>query len=107
MDMVAILEEAVGLPKDITAINVPTHEDNAGALILAEILTSQYTSKSKHYAYKTIWFNEETVKRGIKSVKLNTIEQLGDMFTKVFPRFSLSILYQNNGLVILSMQICS
>ena len=42
-DMVATLGEAVGLPKDLTTMHVPIHEDNAGALILAETLPPQYT----------------------------------------------------------------
>ena len=58
------------------------HEDNAGALILAETLPPQFTPRSKHYALKTIWFREEIVKRGIKLFKISTVEQLGDIFTK-------------------------
>ena len=43
MDVVAVLGEAVGLPKDLTTMHVLTHEDNAAALILTETLSPQYT----------------------------------------------------------------
>ena len=67
-------------------MNVSTHEDSAGALILAETLPPQYTPRSKHCAIKTVWFCEAIVKRGIKLVKIDTIEQLGDIFTKSLPK---------------------
>ena len=41
--MVAVLGEAVGLPKDLTTMLISVHEDNSGALILAETLPPQYT----------------------------------------------------------------
>ena len=82
MDMVEAFGTAVGLPVGNTTMNVSIHEDNAGALILAEMLPPQYTPRSKHYAIKTIWFREQIVKRCIKLVKIDTIEQLGDIFTK-------------------------
>ena len=62
------------------------HEDNVGALILAETIPPQFTPRSKYYAIKTVWFREEIVKRGIKLLKIDTQEQLGDIFTKVLPR---------------------
>ena len=43
VDMVAVLGEAVGLPKDLTTMLISVHEDNSGALILAETLPPQYT----------------------------------------------------------------
>ena len=82
IDMVSELGPALGLPVGETTMNVSIHEDNAGALILAETLPPQFTPRSKHYAIKTVWFREQIVMRGIKLVKIDTIEQLGDMFTK-------------------------
>eukprot|EP00804_Cyclotella_cryptica_P007048 CCRYP_019910-RA/>CCRYP_019910-RA protein AED:0.20 eAED:0.20 QI:0/-1/0/1/-1/0/1/0/80 len=67
-------------------MNVSIHEDNAGALVLAETLPPQFTPRSKHYAIKTIWFREQIVLRGIRLFKIDTVEQLGDMFTKGLPR---------------------
>ena len=37
-------------------MNVSVHEDNSGALVLAETLPPQFTPRSKYYATKTIWF---------------------------------------------------
>lgn len=82
MDMVSELGPAVSLKVGHTTMNVSIHEDNAGALILAETLPPQYTPRSKHYAIKTIWFREQIVRRGIKLLKIDTREQLGDIFTK-------------------------
>ena len=67
-------------------MNESIYEDNAGALVLVETLPSQFTLRSKHYAIKTIWFNEQIVLRRDKLLKIDTVEQLGDMFTKVLPR---------------------
>ncbi len=58
------------------------HEDNLGALVLAETLPPQFTPRSKYYATKTIWFCEEIHKREINLKKIETSERLGDIFTK-------------------------
>ena len=82
MDIVESMALVVGLPKPMTSMHISIHEDNAGALILAETSLPQFTPRSKHYALKTIWFREEIFKRGIKLFKISTVEQLGDTFTK-------------------------
>ena len=82
MDIVSSLGPAVGIPAGETTMKVTIHEDNAGALVLAETLPPQFTPRSKHYAIKTVWFREQIVTRGIVLVKIDTVEQLGDMFTK-------------------------
>ncbi len=56
MDGVNIMGKAIGLPVGNITIQVLIHEDNAGALVLAETLPLQFTSRSKHYQTKTIWF---------------------------------------------------
>ena len=61
---------------------VSFHEENLGALVLAETLPPKFTPRSKYYATKTIWFREKIHKRSIKLLKIETSEQLGDMFTK-------------------------
>ena len=68
-------------------MKVSVHEDNAGALVLAQKLPPEYTPRSKHYHTKTIWFREECVKRGIE-LKIETVEQLGDLFTKGLPKIT-------------------
>ena len=71
------------------------HEDNAGALILADTLPPQYTPRSKHYHIKTIWFRELIKKLKIKLVKIETVEQLGDLFTQALPRVQFEYLWNN------------
>ena len=92
MDMVKSLSSAVGLPSPETSMNVSIHEDNAGALVLAETLPPQFTPRSKWYACKTIWFREEINKRKIKLYKIETKEQLGDIFTKPLPKVTFEYL---------------
>ena len=83
MDMVGEVGKAVGMAtKDMTSMHVSMHEDNAGALVLAETLPPQCTHRSKYYATKTVWFREEISKRKVKLFKIDTKEQLGDLFTK-------------------------
>ena len=92
MDMVTFLGTRFGLPLKETTMNVSIHEDNAGALVLAETLPPQFTPRSKHYAIKTIWFREQIVRRKIKLVKIDTVEQLGDLFTKGLTRVTFEYL---------------
>ena len=80
------LGKAVGLPMGNTTINDYFHKDNAGALLLARTLTPQLTSPSNYYATKTIWFHKNIVNHRIKLLKIDTVEQLGDLFTKGPPR---------------------
>jgi hypothetical protein len=82
MNMVQLLAVAVGIPAGDVSMRVSVHEDNLGALVLAETLPPQFTPRSKYYATKTIWFCEEINRRGIELLKIETSEQLGDMFTK-------------------------
>jgi hypothetical protein len=93
MQMVEFLGPAVGLPVDCISMHVCIHEDNAGALILADTLPPQYTPRSKHYHIKTIWFRELIKKLKIKLVKIETVEQLGDLFTKALPRVQFEYLH--------------
>ena len=64
------------------SMNVSVYEDNSGALVLAETLPPQFMPRSKYYATKTILFREEFHKHGIQLKKIETSEQLGDIFTK-------------------------
>ena len=87
MDLVQEMGSVVGLPtEDLTTMHVSIHEDNAGALVLAETIPPAFTPRSKYYAIKTVWFREEIQKRKIKLLKIETVEQLGDIFTKGLPR---------------------
>ena len=61
-------------------------------MILAQKLPPEYTPRSKHYHTKTIWFREECVKRGIKLLNIETIEQLGNLFTEGLPKITFEYL---------------
>ncbi len=65
VNMVQSLAVAVGLPAGDVNMNVSVHEDNSGALVLAEMLPPQFTPRSKYYAIKTIWFCEQIHTRGL------------------------------------------
>ena len=83
MDLVTEVGGIVGLStEDLTSMHVCLHEDNAGALALAQAKPPQFTPRSKYYAIKTIWWREECQRRGISIRKIETTEQLGNMFTK-------------------------
>ena len=83
MDLVEEVGAIVGLPtEDLTSMHVSIHEDNAGALALAQAKPPQFTASSKYYAIKTVWWRQECQRRGISILKIETADQLGDMFTK-------------------------
>ena len=76
-------------------MNVSIHKDNTVALILAETLPPQLMPRSKFYALKTIWFQEKIILRGIKLFKIETVEQLGDIFTKPLSKVTFEYLQKN------------
>ena len=85
-DIVKEIGEVVGLEtKRMSSMHVSVHEDNAGALVLAETIPPEFIPRSKHYAIKMEWFREEIQKHCIKLQKIDTVEQLGDIFTKGLP----------------------
>ena len=52
MDMVESMSKVFGLPNPKSSIQVSIHEDNAGALVLAETLPPQFMRWSKHWHSK-------------------------------------------------------
>jgi hypothetical protein len=57
--MVRELSKAVGLDDDfISKLHIKIHEDNSGALALANLEPNRMTPRSKHYAIKYHWFRE-------------------------------------------------
>ncbi len=63
-------------------MHVKIHEDNVGALALGKLEPRRMTPRSKHYAIKYHWFREHIGPRHIDLVKIDTDDQLGDLFTK-------------------------
>jgi hypothetical protein len=82
MDMVSSLTKSVKLPIGKTTIYVSIYEDNSGALVLAKTLPLQFTPRCKYYVVKTTLFFEEIFKRDVQLHKIDTVEQLGDIFYK-------------------------
>ena len=77
-----------------TEMNLSINEDNYGALILENTLPPQFTPRSKNYADKTIWFCEEIVKCGINLCKIDAVDQLDYIFTKVLTRVTFDYLWK-------------
>ncbi len=63
-------------------MHVRIHEDNAGTLTLGKLEMRRMTPRSKHYAVKYHWFREHLGPRNIELVKIASVNQLGDIFTK-------------------------
>jgi hypothetical protein len=90
--VVAIIKElsrTVGLGDDFDSnIHVKIHEDNVGALTLGKLEPRRMTPRSKHYAIKYHWFRSHVFDKSnrIQLVKIDTANQLGDIFTKGLTR---------------------
>ena len=67
-------------------MNVSVHDDDAGALVLNRTLPLHFILCSNYYAIKTIWVREKIVKRMIKLLKIDTVENLRDLYTEGLPR---------------------
>jgi hypothetical protein len=85
VDMIKELSEAVGLESDFNAkIHIKIHEDNIGALTLGKLEPQRMTPQSKHCTIKYHWFCTHVAdpSKRITLVKIDTKNQLGDIFTK-------------------------
>jgi hypothetical protein len=82
IDMVESVTCRVNLPIEETTMKLSVHEDNSGALVLMKTLPPQHTPQSKYYAIKMIWFCKEIHECHAQLLKIDTVEQLGDIFTK-------------------------
>ncbi len=94
MDMVELLTSWVNLPISETTMELMVHKDNLSALVLAKTLPPQFTPQSKYYAIKTIWFCKEIHKYCIQLLKINTVEELEDIFSKGLPQVALEYLWK-------------
>jgi hypothetical protein len=67
-----------------TDFKVTVWEDNNGCLTLANLDPRQSTPRSKFYDSKVHWFqsHQHDGESGIKVIKVDTEEQLADLFTK-------------------------
>ena len=65
----------------LTTFKTTIWEDNAGALTLAGLEPGQHTPRSKFYDAKVHWFRSH-LSGDIQVKKVDTADQLADMFTK-------------------------
>jgi hypothetical protein len=87
VELVRELASAVGLSvESVAKMHIKIHEDNVGALTLANLEPGRMTPRSKHYAIKYHWFREHVHANRVKIVKIDTANQLGDLFTKGLPK---------------------
>ena len=67
--MVGEVGAAIGLTQSVNSkMHVCIHEDNSGALVLAQKLPPQFTPASKHYAVKTHWFRERCIEEEVNGL---------------------------------------
>ena len=95
IDQLKELAAAVGLPLDeATKLHTTIHEDNVGALTLGQMEPKRFTPRSKFYALKWHWFRQRVFdpSNNITLVKVDTKNQLGDIFTKGLGRVAFSYL---------------
>ena len=72
----------IGVSSTATTIRTTVHEDNAGALTLANMEAGRVTPRSKHYAIKMHWFRLKLKPNNINVVKIDTKEQKADILMK-------------------------
>eukprot|EP00804_Cyclotella_cryptica_P000828 CCRYP_001075-RA/>CCRYP_001075-RA protein AED:0.12 eAED:0.13 QI:0/0/0/1/0/0.25/4/0/1066 len=85
VSLIRELSDAVGLDASfVSNIHCKVHEDNVGALTLGRLKPCRMTPRSKHYAIKYHWFRDKVAdpSQRITLVKIDTKNQLGDLFTK-------------------------
>ena len=85
-DLVTTVSKAVGISEEhLSTFKVTCWEDNVGALTLANLVPGQNTPRSKHYDVKVHWFWSHLCKDKLEVLKIDTKDQLADLFTKPLP----------------------
>ena len=73
LDLVDEIGDAVGLAQtERPKMHVTIHEDNSGALTLANMIPPQLTPQLKHYAVKMHWWRVQIILRGITVQQIST-----------------------------------
>ena len=70
----------------ITSFKTTVWEDNVGALTLANLEPGQSTPRSKFYDVKVHWFRQHLQPGILEVLKIDTENQLADIFTKPLVR---------------------
>ena len=89
-DLVRTIAKSLEIDEQVqTDFRVTVWEDNMGCLTLANLDPGQNTPRSKFYDSKVHWFRSHLKKEGKDSIlvkKIDTEEQLADLFTKPLSR---------------------
>jgi hypothetical protein len=82
-NLVTSMATVIGFDEsESTRIQTVVHEDNAGALTLANMDAGRITPRSKFYAIKLHWFRSKLKPNNIIVVKVETTKQKADIITK-------------------------
>ena len=68
--------------EDADNIKTKVWEDNVGALTLSNLEPGRNTSRSKHFTIKLHWFRESLESNSIEVLKVESKNQIADIFTK-------------------------
>ena len=91
-DLVKTVANGCGISEScMTTFKTTVWEDNAGALTLANLDPGQHTARSKFYDVKVHWFRSK-LKPDITVAKIDTKEQIADLFTKPLPKDTFELL---------------
>ena len=83
LDLVKAICSALRYTKNrLLTFRATIHEDNQGALILANLEPGRHTPRSKHYALRLHWFRSWIKPKQIEIVFVSTKLQKADMMTK-------------------------
>ena len=83
MTLIEEVAAAVDVPlNDDTNFHCTIWEDNIGALTLSHLELPRMTPRSKHIGIKYHWFREHVASKKFRVVKVDTKEQIADIFTK-------------------------
>lgn len=79
--------ESVGIGQDhLTSFKTTIHEDNQGAMKLANLEPGHNTPRSKHYGVRTHWFRSHLKPNHTEVVYIETKKQWADILTKGLTR---------------------
>ena len=82
-DLISTVAKGCGISEHcLTTFRTTVHEDNSGALALANLEPGQHTARSKFYDVKVHWFRSHLKPYHIVIQKIDTKIQLADIFTK-------------------------
>ena len=76
------------LKKQSVKFLATVHEDNQGAMHLANLEVGRHTIRSKFYALKLHWFRHWKEAMGFEVVHIDTLKQKADFLTKAMPAAS-------------------